>query len=291
MNFLKSKIVSTGGGHEPEISIGFSPCPNDTFIFDALVNGKIDTEGLQFNYVLNDVEELNRKALIAELDVTKISFFAYSEIYKNYQLLDSGSALGFSCGPLLVAREKFLIDDINKKKIAIPGIHTTANFLMTFSFPDAKDKTEILFSEIEDVVMNGTFDAGVIIHENRFTYQQKGLHKIVDLGELWEQKTKMPIPLGGIAVKRSLDDEFKKKIEKLIRKSVEFAFQNPASSNDFVCRNAQAMDVEVMKKHIELYVNEFSVSLGNKGKEAIKFLFNKAKELKIILKEPGDIFI
>lgn len=283
----KSKIVNL----KSKISLGFSPCPNDTYIFDAMVNGKIDTEELNFDYVLNDVEELNRKALNTELVITKISFFAYASVFKNYQLLDAGSALGSGCGPLIISKEKINPEDIFSKKIAIPGIHTTANFLMSYVFPEAKNKTSLLFSDIEDAVLADKFDAGVIIHENRFTYQMKGLYKIADLGEIWEQKTQMPIPLGGIAVKRSLDEEIKRKAERIIRRSVEYALQNPSSSNDFVCNNVQSMDAEVMQQHINLYVNDFSVSLGNKGKAAIWFLYKKAYELKLIEKEPKDIFV
>lgn len=273
------------------LKLGFSPCPNDTFIFDAMVNGRIETEGLRFDYMLNDVEELNKKALRSELDVTKISFFAYADFCKDYQLLDAGSALGFGCGPLLISKNKIPIEELQSKGIAVPGIHTTANFLMSFAFPESKNKTEILFSEIEDAVLSEKFDAGVIIHENRFTYEQKGLQKIADLGDIWEQKTRMPIPLGGIAVRRSLDKVLKEKVQRIIRKSVEYAFKNPDSSKDFVKCHAQAMDTEVIKKHIALYVNDYSVSLGNKGKDAIHFLYQKAFEQKLIKKIPEDIFI
>ncbi|MFH0866359.1 MAG: 1,4-dihydroxy-6-naphthoate synthase [Bacteroidota bacterium] len=283
----KSSIVN----RKSEIRLGFSPCPNDTFIFDAMVNGKINTEGLDFYYVLNDVEELNRKVLNEELDITKISFFAYASAFKNYQLFDAGSALGFGCGPLLISKEKIEPENIFSKKIAIPGIHTTANFLMSYIYPEAKNKLSLLFSDIEDAVMTGQFDAGVIIHESRFTYKQKGLQKIADLGEIWEQKTKMPVPLGGIAVKRSLNDKIKRKAERVMRRSVEYALQNPSSSNSFVCNNAQAMDTAVIQRHIKLYVNDFSVSLGNTGKEAIRFLYKKAYELKLIEKVPPDIFV
>jgi 1,4-dihydroxy-6-naphthoate synthase len=281
----KSKIQNTG------FTLGFSPCPNDTFIFDAMVHGKVDTEGLDFNFILDDVDNLNKKTQNSELDITKISFFAYASAFKNYQLLDAGSALGFGCGPLLISKEKIRYEDMPAKKIAVPGQSTTANFLMSFAFPDAKKKTPLLFSEIEEAVLSGEYDAGVIIHENRFTYEQKGLIKIADLGKTWEQQTGMPIPLGGIAVRRSLPEDLKLQIQDIVTRSVEFALQYPSSSNDFVCKNAQAMDADVIRKHIELYVNDFSVSLGNKGKEAIKFLYRKAYELNLIEKEPQDIFV
>lgn len=283
----KSKITN----RKSKISLGFSPCPNDTFIFDAMVHGKVDTEGLDFDFILDDVDYLNKKALNSELDITKISFFAYASIFKKYQLLDSGSALGSGCGPLLVGKKIFSSEELKSKKIAIPGFHTTANFLMSFAFPEIKNKTFLLFSDIENSVLSGTYDAGVIIHESRFTYEQKGLFKIVDLGEIWEQKTNMPIPLGGIAIKRSLDKEMKEKVQRIMRKSVELALQNPDTSKNFVKCHAQAMDPVVIQKHIDLYVNEYSVSLGNKGKDAIHFLHQKAFDLKLIKKIPEDIFV
>lgn len=287
MEKLTGKILLS----KHRLSLGFSSCPNDTFIFDAIVHGKVDTEGLGFDLSMNDVEELNKKALKTELDITKISLFAYTRFFDQYQLLDAGSAMGFGCGPLLISKNNIETEDIHNKKIAIPGKYTTANFLMSFAFPFASNKTPVLFSEIEDAVLSGEFDAGVIIHENRFTYQQKGLHKIVDLGEIWEKKTGTPIPLGGIAVKRNLPDELKKSIEGIMRRSVEYALKHPSSSTDFVSKNAQAMEPSVMKKHIALYVNDYTVSLGNPGRNAIHFLYNKAFELNLTERIPEDIFV
>jgi 1,4-dihydroxy-6-naphthoate synthase len=266
------------------LSIGFSPCPNDCFIFDAMVHHKIDTEGLEFTVVMEDVETLNAMAFKEELDITKLSFHAYLYVQKPYLLLRSGSALGFNCGPLLVSRSEFGIESLAKKKIAIPGKYTTANFLLSLAFPEAKDKTEMVFSEIEQAVLKGTVDAGLIIHESRFTYKEKGLKKIIDLGEYWESLIHAPIPLGGIVAKRSFDEDLLQKINRCIKRSVEYAFSHRADVMPYVRQHAQEMDENVMQKHIDLYVNQFSVDLGDKGKEAVELLFNKAIEKGLIPK-------
>jgi 1,4-dihydroxy-6-naphthoate synthase len=274
-----------------KISLGFSTCPNDTFIFDAMVHHKIDTEGLDFNLVLADVEELNQKALKNELDVTKISYHAFSKIAHNYILLDSGSALGYKNGPILISKRKIYTDEVKDLKIAIPGSNTTANLLLSIAFPDAKNKKEYLFSDIEEVVLSNEVDAGLIIHENRFTYEKKGLKKIVDLGEYWEQETGLPIPLGGIAVNRKLDHKLQLKINRILKRSVEFAFEDPKSAYPFIKQYAQEMDEEVMYKHIELYVNDFTRDLGVNGRKAIEVLYEKAISLGILPKMNQDIFL
>lgn len=263
-----------------KLTIGYSPCPNDCFIFDALVHNKIDTEGLQFEVRLEDVESLNQKALNGYLDITKLSYHAYAYALKHYILLRSGSALGFNCGPLLVHSTKFKLD-LENMKVAIPGKLTTANLLLSIAFPDLKDKKEYVFNEIENAVLSGEVDAGLIIHENRFTYKEKGLEKILDLGEYWDAMIHAPIPLGGIVIKRDMDPGLQQKVNRLIKKSVEFAFANPESCMDYVRAHAQEMSEEVMKKHIALYVNDFSIDLGETGINAIKLLFNKAKELNL----------
>jgi 1,4-dihydroxy-6-naphthoate synthase len=272
-------------------SLGFSPCPNDCFIFDALVHKKIDTQGIDFSVIMEDVEALNNKAFKQELDITKLSYHAFIYLTHQYALLNSGSALGFNCGPLLVKDSKNEIKDINAASIAIPGKYTTANFLLSLAFPDAKNKKEILFSDIESAVLSHQVDAGLLIHENRFTYEQKGLEKIIDLGEFWDSLIHAPIPLGGIVVKRSIDVKFQKTIDSLIKQSVEFAFANPESCMDFVKQHAQEMSEEVMKKHIALYVNDFSVDLGTVGKNAIQLLFDKAIETKLIEVVAPQIFV
>jgi 1,4-dihydroxy-6-naphthoate synthase len=262
------------------LTIGFSPCPNDTFMFEAMVNDKIDIEGLQLKVVMEDIETLNEKAFNGELDITKVSYAVYPQIAEKYVLLDAGSALGFGVGPLLISKEtRNSKSEIRNLKIAIPGKHTTANFLFSIFFPDAHNKTEMIFSQIEGAVLSGAVDVGVIIHENRFTYEQKGLKKIYDLGELWENETHQPIPLGGIVVKRNLAEELQEKINRVLRRGVEYAIANPESSYDYVKAYAQEMDEEVRTKHIALYVNEFSVDLGKRGRNAVKTLFEKSGKL------------
>ncbi len=243
---------------------------------------------------MEDVESLNQKAFKGELAITKLSYHAYAYLIKTYQLLNAGSALGNNCGPLLIAKSNDISNlksNISHLKVAIPGKYTTANFLLSLAFPELKNKIEMLFSDIEDAVLTGKVDAGLIIHENRFTYEQKGLKKIIDLGEYWETIANAPIPLGGIVIKRDLPDELKQKVNRIVRKSVEYAFANPTASRDFVKANAQEMSEEVMYKHINLYVNNFSVDLGVEGKRAIQLLFDKAQELNVIKKVEEDIFI
>jgi len=268
---LNSIPIAIGSQTPNTLSLGFSPCPNDTFMFDALVNGKIDTGEIKFVPQLEDIETLNRKSLKGELDITKISFGVYSQIKDTYELLTAGAALGTGVGPLFISKKKINYPSKEIKTVAIPGIHTTAFLLFKMFYPDIVQTKEMVFSEIENAVLNEEVDAGVIIHENRFTYEAKGLKKISDLGELWEKQTGQPIPLGGIVIKRSIDTGIKKKINQLLRKSVEFAFANPQSGYEYVKMNAQEMSEEVRKKHIELYVNKYSVDLGEKGKQAISF--------------------
>ena len=260
------------------LTLGFSTCPNDTFIFDAMVNGRIDTEGLRFKLHLADVEELNRLAFAAEIDISKVSYHAFAYLSDAYQLLTSGSALGFGNGPLLISKHKIYPDEVKELKIAIPGKYTTANLLLSLAYPQLTQKLEYLFSDIEEVILSGEMDAGVIIHENRFTYRSKGLRKIVDLGELWEQQYGLPIPLGGIIVKRNLPEDIRHKVNRVLRRSVEYALQNPNDSLPFVRQHAQSMDESVMQSHIRLYVNDFSVDLGVKGREAIDTLYAKGAE-------------
>lgn len=274
-----------------DLSIGFSPCPNDCFIFDALIHHKIDTRGINFKVIMEDVEALNNRAFKNELDITKLSYHAFLYLTNNYSLLNSGSALGFNCGPLLVKRAGKQISDISAAQIAIPGKNTTANFLLSLAYPSAKNKQEMLFSDIEEAVLKGKVDAGLLIHENRFTYEQKGLEKIMDLGEYWESLIHAPIPLGGIVVKKSMDKDLQHKVDALIKQSVEYAFKNPEASMPFVKEHAQEMSEEVMKKHINLYVNEFSVDLGETGKQAISLMFNKAQENHLIEVLAPQIFV
>ena len=275
------------------LSLGFSPCPNDCFMFDAIVNGRIDLEGLEFSPHLADVEALNHAAFAGEADVTKLSYHAYAFCAGDYVLLDAGSALGRNCGPLLISKRAIAQDEVaaGGLRIAIPGTYTTANFLLGLAFPNAQDKTPLLFSDIEAAVQDERFDAGLIIHENRFTYQAKGLKRVIDLGEYWEQTTGAPIPLGGIVIKRSLPDETKQRINRVIRRSVEYAFAHRTASLDYVRAHAQEMSDEVMYKHIDLYVNEYSIDLGKEGRRAVELLFDKAAASGVIPRTTSTLFL
>ena len=274
-----------------KLTLGFSPCPNDTFIFDAMVHHKIDTEGLEFDVVLGDVEELNNKAFNNQLNITKLSYHAYAYLTKNYVLLDAGSALGNNCGPLLIGKKEVPFGQVDNMSIAIPGKYTTANFLLSLAFPSAKNKKAILFSDIENKVINDAVDLGLIIHENRFTYQERGLKKIIDLGEYWETKTNLPIPLGGIVVQRSLPLEVQQTVNRVMKRSVEYALANPEQTLDYVKPHAQEMDTAVMMKHIGLYVNDYTVDLGKKGREAVQHLFDTAIELEIVPNNGINLFL
>jgi 1,4-dihydroxy-6-naphthoate synthase len=261
------------------LTLGFSPCPNDCFMFDAIVHGRIDLEGLAFAPVIEDVEALNRRAFAREIDVTKLSYHAFAHCAGEYALLDAGSALGRGCGPLLISARSIAPDEVaaGDLRIAIPGKYTTANFLCGLAFPGAQRKSELLFSEIEGAVRDGRFDAGLIIHENRFTYEAKGLRKIIDLGEFWERETGAPIPLGGIVVSRALPAAVQVAMNRVMRRSVEYAFAHPEASRAFVRAHAQEMSEEVTRQHIALYVNEYSIDLGVEGRRAVSTLFERAR--------------
>lgn len=276
-----------------KLTLGFSSCPNDCFVFDAIVNRRIDLEGLEFSVRMADVEALNNAAFARDIDVTKLSFHAYAYCLADYVLLDAGSALGRNCGPLLISKRSIDPDEVagGLLRIAIPGRYTTANFLVGLAFPAARNKSELLFSEIEGAVLDGRFDAGLIIHENRFTYESKGLRKIIDLGEFWEQTTGAPIPLGGIVIRRSLPEDVQHRVNRVLRRSVEFAFANPLASLPYVREHAQEMSDEVMYKHIDLYVNQFSVDLGDEGRRAVETLFDRAAATGVIPAPAAPLFL
>jgi 1,4-dihydroxy-6-naphthoate synthase len=275
------------------LSLGFSPCPNDCFMFDAIVNRRIDLEGLNFSVQMEDVEALNRAAFAGAIDVTKLSYHAYAYCADRYVLLDSGSALGRNCGPLLISKRPVSRDEVaaGNLKIAIPGRYTTANFLLGLAFPAARDRSELIFSEIESALLAGRFDAGLIIHENRFTYEAKGLRKIIDLGEFWEDETGAPIPLGGIVIRRALPDDIQQRVNRVLRRSVEYAFAHRADSLPFVREHAQEMSEEVMYRHIDLYVNQYSVDLGPEGRRAVELLFDRARATGIIPPVNQQLFL
>lgn len=274
------------------LTLGFSPCPNDCFMFDAIVHQRIDLEGLEVSVVMEDVEALNRRAFAGSIDVTKLSYHAFAHCADRYALLDAGSALGRGCGPLLISKRAIDKDEVasGALRIAIPGRFTTANFLLSLAFPAATDKTELVFSEIECAVVDGRFDAGLIIHENRFTYADKGLRKIIDLGEFWESSTGAAIPLGGIVVDRALPPEVQQRMNRIMRRSVEYAFAHPQASREFVRAHAQEMREDVMRQHIELYVNEYSVDLGREGRRAIEVLFDRAVAAGVITPPAKPLF-
>lgn len=277
-----------------KLTLGFSPCPNDTFIFDALVNKKIDTGGLEFEAVLEDVETLNKWAIEGKLDITKLSFPAFFQSLDNYVLLNAGSALGKGVGPLLITKADpaGFENGIGDASIALPGVNTTAHLLFSFAYPEATNKKFMIFSAIEDAVINNEAALGVIIHENRFTYQDKGLHKVKDLGEYWEEKMNAPIPLGGIAISQSVKRSVAKKVDELIRKSLDYAFANYPEVTDYVKAHAQSMSEAVMRQHIDLYVNNYSLALGEEGKKAIATLadvYNRINPGK--MEEEADLFL
>ena len=276
-----------------KLTLAFSPCPNDCFIFDAMVHKRIDVEGLEFDVRLADVEALNTAAFAGDVDITKLSFHAYAYCADQYVLLDAGSALGRNCGPMLISKRAIDADQAaaGRLRIAIPGKYTTANFLLGYAFPMATDKTELLFSDIEPAVLAGRYDAGLIIHENRFTYEAKGLKKIVDLGEYWEAATGAPIPLGGIVIRRSITDDVKHTVNRVLRRSVEYAFAHREASLPYVRAHAQEMSEEVMYQHIRLYVNVYSIELGVDGRRAVTLLLEHVAEQAPIPRTTEPLFV
>lgn len=275
-----------------KLTLGFSPCPNDTFIFDALVNNKIDTEGITVEPVLGDVQTLNEWAIQGKLDVTKISYGVLPLLLEKYIVLNAGGALGKGVGPLLITKQASAnTTDVNNMTIAIPGENTTAHMLFSLAYPQATNKKFMVFSAIEDAVLNGDVDAGVIIHENRFTYQQKGLHKLVDLGEYWERETGNPIPLGGIVMKKSFDNALQQQVDRLIKRSLEYAFANYPLITDYVKQHSQEMSESVMRQHIDLYVNNYSLQLGPEGKAAVNTFMDIYEQLKKVGAHNKEIFL
>jgi 1,4-dihydroxy-6-naphthoate synthase len=280
-----------------KISIGFSPCPNDTYLFDALVNHQIDSQGIEFDIFIEDVETLNEWALEGRLDVTKLSFPALFGAQGNYRLLDSGAALGKGVGPLLVTKNILDTDPewVQKNRVALPGRHTTAHLLFSMAFPEAQHKKFMLFSEIEEAIVTNQATLGVLIHENRFTYAAKGLQKVMDLGSFWEQHTGVPIPLGGIAIKSSLASTLGNPIQKLIAKSLLKA-REQSQLSEFVRIHAQNMSAEVLQQHIDLYVNDYTLSMGANGNKAVRTLYElyqkvNADQSKYIMAQVNDLFL
>jgi 1,4-dihydroxy-6-naphthoate synthase len=275
-----------------KLTLGFSPCPNDTFIFDALVNNKIDTGDLQFDVVLEDVQTLNSWALQEKLDITKLSYGVLPLVLEKYIVLNSGSALGSGVGPLLISNGEYGISNVEQNTIAVPGEHTTAHLLFSLAYPDAKNKIFLRYDKIENFVLEGK-GLGVIIHENRFTYADKGLQKITDLGDYWEKETGKSIPLGGIVIKRSIDIETKLQVDNLIKQSIEYAYSHHYKElTDYVKKHSQEMSEAVMRKHIDLYVNDYSINLGQAGKDAVQKLLSVFQTTHALYNVPvTDVFL
>ncbi len=274
-----------------QLSMGLSPCPNDTFMLDALIHGKLKDSTPPFHIIMDDVEALNQMALQGIPDITKMSYATLFRCLDHYALLRSGSALGYGCGPLLIATREYRAEDIDHLRIAIPGHHTTARLLLGIACPRAVNLVPMLFSDIEQAVLSGSADAGLIIHENRFTYEAKGLKKIIDLGEYWERTTNMPIPLGCIAMHRRHGAYMHHRVEQLIAMSVEHAFRHPDDSRPYVQAHASEMDPHVQQQHISTYVNHFSADLGDEGIQAVNTFYLKAVETGLIKSSDRDLFL
>jgi len=274
-----------------KLTLGFSPCPNDTFIFEAMVHGRIDTEGLEFDWFLADVEELNRKAVEGSVDITKMSFHAYARTAEKYLILDAGSALGRSNGPLVISKRDLRPEELDDAMIAIPGRLTTANLLFSIFWPKATRKREYLFSDIPDAVLSGEADAGLIIHETRLTYRAMGLSMVADTGAMWEEMTGLPVPLGCIVVNRNISQATAEKVDRAIWRSIEYARNSPGESVEFIRKYARETEADVTREHIKLYVNDFSLSLGGEGRSAIERLFAEARERGVTEPLPERIFL
>lgn len=278
------------------LSLGYSPCPNDTFIFYAMTHEKAGDAGLKFREILLDVETLNQKALRSELDLTKISYHAFGHLRKEYCMLRAGGALGRGCGPLLVSKKDYSVTELRDKKIAIPGRLTTAHLLLQLH--DASFMTHLAsllyvmpFDKILDAVASGEVDAGLIIHESRFTYPSYGLKKIIDLGEWWEDETGLPIPLGGIIAKRSLGGNLHKRINGIIKSSIEYSLLHPSEPMEYIKKHSQELSDNVIRQHIDLYVNKYSLDIGDDGEKAVKELFRRAEEAGIIPESKEPLFL
>lgn len=277
------------------LSLGYSPCPNDTFIFYALTHGKIDTKNLQFKEVLLDVETLNQMALHTELDLSKVSYHVFGHVNEKYCMLRAGGALGRGCGPLVIAKNEYSMEELRERKIAIPGKFTTAYLLLQLFDSAFSIKSSNLyampFNKIIAAVANEDVDAGLIIHESRFTYPSYGMKQIIDLGEWWEKETALPIPLGGIITKRSLGNGLNRKINKIVRESMEYAFNNKSEPMGYIKKHSQELSEDIINQHINLYVNDYSIDVGQDGEKAVQELLSRAEEAGIIPEIKGKIFI
>lgn len=281
--------------HKKFISLAYSPCPNDTYIFHGLAHNLVNTDNIEFNITLADVESLNQSAANKEFDVTKLSFAAFGALRDKYALLKTGAALGRGCGPLVISMPKKNLSKLSNPVIAIPGLGTTAYLLFRFYLKDLYPDLipEIIpmpFEKVMPAVIKGEVDFGIIIHEGRFVYEKSGLDCLVDLGQWWEDKTALPIPLGCIAIKRDIDNVTASKIENLIAKSIEYAAKNPMAGTEYIKKHARELADNVINEHINLYVNDFSKNLGKQGQNAVEFFFKKAEDTGLIPKSSKSLF-
>ena len=278
------------------LRLAFSSCPNDTYIFHALVNGCIDTKGIEFDVTLADVETLNQAAQNGTYDVTKLSFAAFALVRDQYRILRTGAALGRGCGPLVVGLPDSRFQETQKPRLAVPGMNTTATFLFRLFLDDLDETVEpelvpMPFEKIMPAVLDKTVDFGVVIHEGRFVYKGLGLSLVRDLGQWWEEYSGLPVPLGCIAVKKGLDGHTARLMEKLIGRSIRYARENPGDGNEYIRRHAQELSREVMDRHIELYVNRFSENLGKEGEQAVAAFIREAEARRIVHESGDPLFI
>lgn len=273
------------------LSLGYSPCPNDTYIFYALAHNKVTIPGYKIEERLEDVETLNQLALKGLLDLTKVSYHALGHLRDRYVLLRSGGALGRGCGPLVIAPKASDMQDLRGKRIAIPGKLTTANLLLQLYGEGYDNLLTVPFEQIMPILQRGDADAGVIIHESRFTYREAGFHEILDLGAWWEEDSGLPIPLGGILARRDLGPETIQAVDQAIRSSLDFARQNPQLPRNYIKKHSQELSDMVIDAHIELYVNDFSLNLGEQGVAAVEVLMTRAEERGLISKSAEPLFL
>jgi len=264
------------------LSFGYSPCPNDTFMFDAIARGVVGIEGVRIDPVLHDVQTLNTLALEAALDISKLSFYAWMAVKDTYRLLSSGGAMGFGCGPVLVARKHLAKEQIRDCRVVLPGAWTTAHLLFRLWAPDAEQRFFVPYDRIFETIDSGQADCGVIIHESRFTFQEAGFRTVVDLGAWWEERTGLPIPLGGIAVKKGLGDALIDRIDEAVNASIRQAMADPDAALPYIRQHAQEMNGDVLKAHIQTFVNDFSLDSGATGQKTLDVLEDMAKEAGVL---------
>jgi 1,4-dihydroxy-6-naphthoate synthase len=264
-----------------EITLGHSPDPDDAFMFYALAADKIDTEGLAFTHIIQDIETLNRRAMNAELDVTAVSIHAYAYVLDQYALLTSGASMGEDYGPLVISREPMGVEELRAATIAVPGLMTTAYLTLRLCVGDVKT-TVVPFDQIMDAVERGEVDAGLLIHEGQLTYSSRGFHKVVDLGEWWMKETGLPLPLGGNAIRKSLGPELIARVSKLLRESIQYGLANREVAVRHSMKYGRGMAESLTDKFVGMYVNDYTIEYGERGREAVRRLLERAHEAGII---------